>query len=434
MKRTVLDIIFLLSILSVPLFSACEKERAIEDPIVVEPPEIETGTDDVSDITALIQPQLTSEAYPYSVSAEVGEDFIKLYPVEGEGEATLRHSIYPFYAFENSDSNGDYYLIRSEITIANEKMYNGYNSHGHISSYSKRKSYTNICGYYMREMRVSYTLIDKYGDTVGEFPVKHSPTPLTTIGSTTYTSGFSWSLGAQIRIGTDTALKSKPLIFNISYNNEAKRNIQDMDIRNSSSDQVAQYAFVLNNLPMYNTSGLTPRLPPPALSVNTGSYFQEFIWRVPTTKDGQGDDTRFSLFQEIEIDYGVCYSVTHEDGHGAIPLKEITRTVEHYSIIDLTPPCRIPMGTLKITNKNQGQYVTQIAVAKKGQQPQVVSKGSLAYGKSFEIYLDVGQYDVTFKMGTTSKNAKTYKLDYDFAEISQDETLELFSDFDFTPL
>ena len=92
------------------------------------------------------------------------------------------------------------------------------------------------------------------------------------------------------------------------------------------------------------------------------------------------------------------------------------------------------MGTLKITNQNKGQYVTQIAIAKKGQQPQVVSKGSVAYGKSFEIFLDVGQYDVTFKMGTTSKNVKTYKLGYDFAEISKDEVLELFSDFDFIPL
>ena len=191
-------------------------------------------------------------------------------------------------------------------------------------------------------------------------------------------------------------------------------------------------------LPTYETKNpYTPRVPPTPLSINTHSYFQEFVWRVPTTKDSQGDDVRFSLHQKVEIDYGICYSVTHFDqtvGPDAYMLEEYVETIRDSSVIDLIPPCRIPMGTLKITNQNKGQYVTQIAIAKKGQQPQVVSKGSVAYGKSFEIFLDVGQYDVTFKMGTTSKNVKTYKLGYDFAEINKDEVLELFSDFDFIPL
>ena len=89
------------------------------------------------------------------------------------------------------------------------------------------------------------------------------------------------------------------------------------------------------------------------------------------------------------------------------------------------------MGLLKITNKNKGQYITQVAIAKQGEEPKIVSTGSFAYGKSFQIYVDVGKYDVEFKMGSTSKNVKTYTLDYDCAEIAQDETLELFSDYDF---
>lgn len=427
MKQNYSYLIFSISLLTCLLFSACEKER-----LIIEQPEVGNGTGDIADITTLIQPQLTSATFPYAIKKEVGVKDVKLYPVEGEGEVTLRHSIYPFYAFEKNNSNGDYYVIKSEVAVANENMYKGYTKH-HFD-----KSSTNICGYYMREMRVSYELKDKDGNKVGEFPVGHSPTPFTTIGSVTYTSGFSWSLNAQIRIGSDT-IAVKPLIGSVSYSNEVKRNIQDMDVRNTSSDQAAHYAFALNNLPADKPeTSYIPKLPPPSLSINTGTYFQEFIWRVPTTKDFQGDDVKFTLTQKVEIDYGICYSVTRsytqaEDAGVSLAceLEEHVETVRDSSTIDLISPCRIPVGKLKITNKNNGQYVSQIAIAKNGGQPTVVSKGSIAFDKSFETYLNVGNYKVEFKMGKTSKEVKTYTLAYDVAEIAQDETLELFSDYDF---
>ena len=311
-------------------------------------------------------------------------------------------------------------------------MYQGYMKQLFRDDVKKLQTTTHICGFYLREIRIRYELVDKEGNTVGEFPAGHSPTPLTTVGSTTYTTGFSWSLGAQIRIGSDT-LKASPLIWNIAYNNESKRNIQDMDVRNSSTGQTAQYAFTLNNLPSSNSEdGFIPKLPPPPLSISTNTYAQEFIWRVPSTKDFQGDDVKFTLHQKVEIDYGVCYSLTSPLGRGPrYDLEEYVETVRDSSTIEFIPPCRIPMGLLKITNKNKGQYITQVAIAKQGEEPKIVSTGSFAYGKSFQIYVDVGKYDVEFKMGSTSKNVKTYTLDYDCAEIAQDETLELFSDYDF---
>lgn len=414
-------------------FFTCEKEQTGDDIFFIEElPPIKNTTDD---ITALIIPQQISETFPYSVKREVGKKEIALYPVEGEGEVTLRHSIYPFYAYEKNNSNGDYYLLKSEVAVTNENMYKGYTLQVFEDEARRLETTTHICGFYLREIRVSYELMDKDGKTVGEFPVGHSPTPLTTIGSTTYTSGFSWSLGAEIRVGRDSITKPKviPLAWDISYHNKTKRNIQDMDVRNTSSDEIAKYAFTLNNLPSNNTeSRYTPKLPPPPLSISTNTYAQEFIWRVPSTKDFQGDDVKFTLHQKVEIDYGVCYSLTSPLGRGPrYDLEEYVETVRDSSTIEFIPPCRIPMGLLKITNKNKGQYITQVAIAKQGEEPKIVSTGSFAYGKSFQIYVDVGKYDVEFKMGSTSKNVKTYTLDHDCIEIIQDETLELFSDYDF---
>lgn len=430
MKHVYSHSILAFSLLSCLFFSACEKEQAGGDDFFEEePPPIENTTDDIDE---LIIPQQTSITFPYQVKKEVGKKDIALYPVEGEGEVTLRHSIYPFYAFEKNNSNGDYYLIKSEVAVTNDKMYQGYMRQLFQDETQRLQTTTHICGFYLREIRVRYELVDKDGKTAGEFPTGHSPTPLTTVGSTTYTTGFSWSLGAQIRIGIDT-LKVSPLIWNIAYKNEAKRNIQDMDVRNTSSDEIAKYAFTLNNLPSSNTeSRYTPKLPPPPLSISTNTYAQEFIWRVPSTKDFQGDDVKFTLHQKVEIDYGVCYSLTSPLGRGPrYDLEEYVETVRDSSAIEFIPPCRIPMGMLKITNKNKGQYIKDITIAKEGEEPKVLSKGSFAYGKSFQIYVDVGKYDVEFKMGSTSKNVKTYTLDHDFAEIAQDETLELFSDYDF---
>lgn len=430
MKHVYSHSILAFSLLSCLFFSACEKEQAGGDDFFEEePPPIENTTDDIDE---LIIPQQTSITFPYQVKKEVGKKDIALYPVEGEGEVTLRHSIYPFYAFEKNNSNGDYYLIKSEVAVTNDKMYQGYMRQLFQDETQRLQTTTHICGFYLREIRVRYELVDKDGKTVGEFPTGHSPTPLTTVGSTTYTTGFSWSLGAQIRIGIDT-LKVSPLIWNIAYKNEAKRNIQDMDVRNTSSDEIAKYAFTLNNLPSSNTeSRYTPKLPPPPLSISTNTYAQEFIWRVPSTKDFQGDDVKFTLHQKVEIDYGVCYSLTSPLGRGPrYDLEEYVETVRDSSAIEFIPPCRIPMGMLKITNKNKGQYIKDITIAKDGEEPKVLSKGSFAYGKSFQIYVDVGKYDVEFKMGSTSKNVKTYTLDHDCAEIAQDETLELFSDYDF---
>lgn len=430
MKHVYSHSILAFSLLSCLFFSACEKEQAGGDDFFEEePPPIENTTDDIDE---LIIPQQTSITFPYQVKKEVGKKDIALYPVEGEGEVTLRHSIYPFYAFEKNNSNGDYYLIKSEVAVTNDKMYQGYMRQLFQDETQRLQTTTHICGFYLREIRVRYELVDKDGKTVGEFPTGHSPTPLTTVGSTTYTTGFSWSLGAQIRIGIDT-LKVSPLIWNIAYKNEAKRNIQDMDVRNTSSDEIAKYAFTLNNLPSSNTeSRYTPKLPPPPLSISTNTYAQEFIWRVPSTKDFQGDDVKFTLHQKVEIDYGVCYSLSSPVGRGPrYDLEEYVETVRDSSAIEFIPPCRIPMGMLKITNKNKGQYIKDITIAKEGEEPKVLSKGSFAYGKSFQIYVDVGKYDVEFKMGSTSKNVKTYTLDHDCAEIAQDETLELFSDYDF---
>lgn len=430
MKQIYLYSILALSLLFCLFFSACEKEQTgIDDLFVEEPSSIGNTT---NDIEAIIVPQQTSITFPYIIKKEVGKKEIALYPVEGEGEVTLRHSIYPFYAYEKNNGNGDYYLIKSEIAVTNDKMYKGYINQLFQDDGRKLRTTTHICGFYMREIRVRYELTDKDGNIVGEFPVGHSPTPLTTVGSTTYTTGFSWSLGAQIRIGNDT-VKASPLIWNVACNNEAKRNIQDMDVRNSSTRQIAQYAFTLNNLPPSKTEdSYTPKLPPPPLSISTNTYAQEFIWRVPETKDFQGEDVAFTLYQYVEIDYGICYSLTSPLGLGPkYDLEEYVETVKGFSSIKLNPPCRIPMGLLKITNKNKGQYIKEIAVAKEGEEPKVISKGSFGYGKSFSVYVDIGKYDIEFKMGSNSKDIKSYTLDYNFAEIEQDETLELFSDYDF---
>ena len=73
-------------------------------------------------------------------------------------------------------------------------MYQGYMKQLFQDDAKGLRTTTHICGFYLREIRIRYELVDKEGNTVGVFPTGHSPTPTTTVGSTTYTAGFSWSL------------------------------------------------------------------------------------------------------------------------------------------------------------------------------------------------------------------------------------------------
>ena len=147
------------------LFLACEKEEAGNGGTGIDdPPPITNGNDD---ITSLIQPQQTSVTFPYQKTDVIGND-LERYTVEGTGDVTLRSSIYPFYAFEKSNSNGDYYLIKAEVSVHNENMYkNSTYSYKREAPFDQWNYYTQrICGYYMREMRVSYELYDKYGNII----------------------------------------------------------------------------------------------------------------------------------------------------------------------------------------------------------------------------------------------------------------------------
>lgn len=415
--------------------AACDNEDTI---VVFDEQEYPPPVNSECDISSATIPQTFSLSYPIGIKRELGNKIIGKYPIEGSGDVTLRHSIYKFYAFEGNENPGDYYIMQTEVTVESEGMYKGLSRYDYKDNYNE--STTHICGYYLLNMRLRYELVDSEGNTVGTFPFGESPKPLTTIGSTTYTYGRSWKVGGKFRIGvrpdTTGIVDYMPLVFNIAYNNSAKRNKKDMDVINNSTQNIVDYEFRINKLPAENAHKegvFEPELPPTGLSIADNQQTQDFIWYIADTKDGQGNDVKFKMKQKIELDYGVCFSVSSFVGKGPIdPLSEEIITLTHESEFDITPPNRTPMGKLKITNKNKKMFIKDVSFTRIGAaKPSARSRGSISFDKSYESYLDAGTYKVQFLMGHNSKDIKTYTLCDDSVRVNKNDDIELFSDFDF---
>ena len=98
----------------------------------------------------------------------------------------------------------------------------------------------------------------------------------------------------------------------------------------------------------------------------------------------------------------------------------------------VTPPNRIPTGLLKITNTNEGEYISDVVITNEKGEVEYTSsgKGSVAYDDSFLRYIPTGTYTVEFKMGANVQSTKTYVLSEKIT-IRRGEEITLNSAFDF---
>lgn len=199
----------------------------------------------------------------------------------------LELDVYPLYS-KKSDSNksdyGDYYLLDGHILAHNGDMYNGKwtEKHGGVISH--------LCGFYMSKLDL-YASINAGGKQV-RFPAGKLPTPETTIKQTTYTSGFSWTIGGgvtgKVDVGTTGVSGGGQLTINgsCSWNNSMSRTLSDLDITrltNSKCDIHWEYTF--NNLP--RTANGKKCLDVPNVARGDFQNYLTWIWWV---KDIDKDD------------------------------------------------------------------------------------------------------------------------------------------------
>jgi hypothetical protein len=373
-----------------------------------------------SDIRKLIDAQSITFTYPFTIRHKEAH-VVASNPdsLVRSGMITLKYEIFPLYAFQDQNGNGDYYIVTASIKANNNTMYAGrYTSkHGWVS--------VRLCGFYMKELNMKSTLKASSGQAAITFPLSYTPTPKTTQGATSYSNGFSWNLGADVSVGAD--LKgprgSVTVKGGVSFSNNESKQIQDIDIANNSSSEDAVFKYIANNLPKMSGLSITD---PPEIAVSGAEFVQSWVWRVPSTKDYT--TTKFTLSSTASVTYGSCHFISTAADYYQTDHQVTTSSF----FAELTAPSRIPTGKLVIANTNHEEYITDINITKKGEtKPYYTSTGSIAEGSEFRLDIPVGKCTITFRMGKNVASTKTYTLSEGPISIVRGETVSLNSAFDF---
>ncbi len=316
-------------------------------------------------------------------------------PDKMSGNVTIntRVDVTPLHGFtESYEGTGmDYYLVSSCVSIENAGMYNGNYKSRHGGVVAK------LCGFYLRNYSYAIDILDEAGKAVGYFA--EVPTPETAIGSSDYTTGWSFSTSGSITGGTAPAAT---LNAGLSSTSSTTRAMSDCDMVSKHSGSAVSYDFGINNLPHHQ--GVSSISSPPGISVSTANLYSQWIWAVPT-KDGD-TSTKYKIrFRQTKLEYGANYEYSSgADFH----LRKYLLKEDEFSS-NLPMPNRISTGKFCLTNSEDGTYLTNITIT--GGQPGKTynDAGQYDYDKTYSLYLPIGEYELTCEIKGKDNVKRTYR-------------------------
>ena len=320
--------------------------------------------------------------------------------LEGDYSVDVQVKVNPLHGFgQDGFTATDYYLVTSSVSVASGKMYSGNftKKHGGVKA--------RICGFYLKSLGSNISIVDSTGASVGRFV--QVPTPETVIGSTTYTTGWNFSIGGGITGGTSPALSLKT---GYSTSSSTSRTISDCDVINRHKGNTASYDYIINHLPRYKSLSITD---PPLVATSTITFYSQWVWAVPTADF----DTKTKYKVKIGLSdfvYGASYfyssGADYDDLEFPIDVTAVTR--------DLPVPNRCPTGKLELTNEVEGTFLTNVKLKNKSHPgiKEYTSTSVYGYGNTCSMFLVTGDYelqcDIKDQLGTTqtSKYTGTVKV------------------------
>jgi len=384
------------------------------------------------DVTQLFNYQ--SVAYTFNLYLEkVEAESKKKQELIGGGQIDVKFTVYPLYAFQDQASNGDYYIVSMVVTAHNQSMYRG---KWYVETDANKHTGYYLCGYYMENLGVKTEILNSNQTVVSEasFASFGTPTPITTIGSVTYTHGLSWSLNYTCTGNPVEGTVSGTYSGLLEYSNTQTKIINDVDTENNWIGSTVDYGYKFNNLPSYKADQTIPITDPPPISINNAEFHQDWIWRVSSTTDNGQE--QFVLKNAITPVYGSCYDDNVGLGRGVVRNHWSDAVVGSPSFtVALTPPNRTPTGELNIINSMQpGTFITDVKIWKStsstADTPDYTVPRSYASGATVKTNLPVGNYWVEFKAGPDAISLSSYHLSNP-VKIERAATTTLNSGFEF---
>jgi len=318
--------------------------------------------------------------------------------------------ILPIYVFGEGNISGDYYAV------------SGYAVSHNASAFSVKKISGNVemMGWYMSTFGFDFQLLDEKGNAVNNQDVTFyvTPEPSTTIGSTTYKKGYSFSLSPALTLGRlkkqdegEEAPTWKNTIlgivsFGFDCENSSTQILPDQSVLmwTGPNDRMTSYEFKTNNL----GKGVSPSAVPGLFRTDQRVDFS-WVWRIRGGAYSAKDRCFGNMKMKVNVkpQYGAnvrgeYYFGKAEKKMTYIDKNRILSTNQPSSFsFDLPSINRIPTGDFSLKNCTRS-YLKNLKIYRTGEygkkDPYLSVDCSCDQNESVSSILREGIYDFYYEL------------------------------------
>ncbi|MBQ9203865.1 MAG: hypothetical protein IJ155_06460 [Prevotella sp.] len=352
--------------------------------------------------------------------------------IDANGSVVVKYTVYSAYVFEGNKQPGDYYIVRTDLLVRNGSVFSSFKKkHGLVTHWGT--------GYYMKRFDLSSAMVDpskytfkddddretrewKYRNLqeianymmvtgkvhkdvmVPGISFYSSPSPGTTIGSTSYTSGINIGLNGSLSAGS---VSSAGLAFSASHSKSETVNISDItiEVNTEAESQAVTNSYITKPIGSFtfpdghDEKDVVNLIPLVARSdFNAQSVW---CWAVPVSEAVRdSSDASFMLATCFDYEYASYVhssdDLFYPDGyHKSFHAK-------NYSYAQIPHPSRVPFGVIALKN-NETLAIYNIRIwaqdDKAGQgDPLYVVESGYQPGEEALCAVPVGTYYIEFSM------------------------------------
>lgn len=387
-----------------------------------------------------------SFSFPVFGSWHNGQEGKAIRPFNKTAGIRVSYGVYTMHVYDDQKGQGDYYAITMESSIANNNMTELW--------YIWNLSWNDRgVGPYAKEFEVWTLPLDpqgkSYSDNVVFFPGGTSPVPETTMGQTTTSDEYSFSLKTDVTVSASAKDSDKDglsaevkgqvgVSMGWNWAKKVQRTATDISyVKMVSNNNEQKHKIVFNNLPKTDPDskfGFKEQEGNQSYK-GTVDLRSAWIWYKPDVRD-------YSKEEPVTMKFVGRYKwgwSWHDGGKilGIGDYKPVEWTDERWvwKEFKLDPIVRDRYGLVQLQNDFKDLYIYDISVESPSAFNKVTEiKKSYAPGEliSLSTYPVNGKYTVYFKAGKNSSDVKSYSYNsHEFVPLNHLEPTVLRAAFDF---
>lgn len=329
-------------------------------------------------------------------------------PISVTKAIDLHIEVLPIYVFGSEDYSGDYYGISGYCIMHNGSFYKEVKE-----SFESSVMYAYY--WYMSRYNLEFQLLSSDGQKVSNENTLFfvTPEPSTTISSTTYKKGFSFSLSPKLTLGvrqdedeTTHELSWKGMLMGViglgfKWDDSYTQNLPDQSVElNTGTTRNVSYTIITNN----DENGFGTKYIPSVARTDQRVDFS-FVWQLKSGNFCAKDNDLGNMKLQIGItpEYK---SAAYSENHYSQSVTKVESRVKYThptisSIIDLPGMNRIPVGDMKIKNTTINT-MTNILFYRSGEyginSPYFSHNGAYSQDEEAEIMMREGKYDIVYEL------------------------------------